>query len=106
MKDVGKRLLWEQLKSNYLHYLITNDEIWMTTYNQLIEYFTINNRRPSITAKDTEENRLGKWISLQQTNYTKHDKAMNDVNKRLLWEQLKNTYPQYFKLNNLTVIDI
>ena len=39
MGDTDKRILWEQLKTTYQSYFISNDDKWMLNYNELIKYF-------------------------------------------------------------------
>jgi hypothetical protein len=95
MKDANKRLLWEELLNNYKEYLMTFDEIWQTTYYNLIKFINEHKKRPSETSKNIEEKQLGMWISTQQNNYKKNDRAMKDANKRLLWEELLNNYKEY-----------
>jgi hypothetical protein len=93
MKDANKRLLWEELLNNYKEYLMTIDEIWQTTYDNLIKYINEHKKKPS--SKNIEEKQLGIWIKTQQYNYKKN--SMKYANKRLLWEELLNNYHEYFR---------
>jgi ribosomal RNA-processing protein 8 len=96
LKDIEKRQIWTELTQKYKEYFKSNDEIWYDTYNQLIDYIEINDKKPSSESKDLEQKKLGLWISTQTQNYKKIQQAMKDLVKRQKFENLVKQYPELF----------
>jgi ribosomal RNA-processing protein 8 len=98
MKDEDKRNLLSEFLQTYKEYFKSNDEIWYETFEKVKQFINNNQKRPSTISKDTEEKKLGSWISTQQQNYK--NKAMNEKDKRNLWSEFLQTYKEYFKSND------
>ena len=97
MKDPEKRKQWGELLENYKEYFISIDEIWYTTYLQVIEFLSKNNRKPTQTSKDPDEKILGNWFQTQTQNYKNNEHSMKDNEKRKKWDELLEKYKEYFK---------
>ncbi len=67
------------------------DEIQDANYEELINYFETNKKRPSSKAKDDNEKKLGTWF-VDKKNYIKQEHSMKDEEKRKKWEELCEKY--------------
>ena len=52
--------------------------------------------RPSSTAKDAHEKKMGRWIGTQHQNAKEGTMALADVDKREKWEEMCNKYAHLF----------
>ena len=95
MKLQSTRTQWEQFIEKYKQYLLNEEEIWEKNLKLLIEFIEHNNKRPSITSKDTNEKFLGQWINHQQNNYKNMAHSMKLQSTRTQWEQFIEKYKQY-----------
>jgi hypothetical protein len=99
---LNKLPLWVWDSANY-------DDIWINKYNELVEYLTINNKLP----KRSNDN-LGKWISVQRTEYKKNKMQTTRVellnqlplwiwdaaNYDDIWMNIYNELAEYITINN------
>ena len=97
----------EQIKSITLNCFVEKNKDrfvnWHDNLNKVQEYININNKRPSITSKDKNIAKLGRWLSTQLTNYNKDIKLckdiMKDKNIKLEFENFLIKNKKYFKSN-------
>ena len=78
-------------------YFMPNDEIWMTTYNELILFFNTYCKRPVNKSNELVEKRICINES-QLKNYKNNEHSMKDIDKRQLWENLISSHKQYFRI--------
>jgi hypothetical protein len=97
MKDYDKRKLWIEFIDQYKKYMKDGDTKWHDTFNQLKKWINDNKKRPNSHSKNTFENHLGHWISVQQKNYKNKKQAMKDYDKRQLWEIFIEEHKDYIK---------
>jgi len=79
-------------------YFLTSKNIynWYNSLNKVKEYINNYKKRPSIHDKDKEIQKLGRWTSLQQTNYKRRKESMKDDNICYEWTEFMNEYQEYF----------
>jgi len=99
MKDENKISLWRDFMEEYKEYLKDNDEIWFENFERLKNYINNNNKRPSYSSKNKEENDLNAWLVRQTKNYKINFEAMKDEEKRQIWEYFLEEYKEYLKDN-------
>jgi superfamily II DNA or RNA helicase len=100
MKHEERYKLWTQFLEDYKQYLLTNDEKWSQTFEELKIFINENKRKPIQKSKNVEEAQFGVWISQQQINYNKCQHCMKDKIRRSLWEQFLEEYKEYFVSND------
>jgi hypothetical protein len=61
----------------------------------IVKYIDKNEKKPTISNKDNEIKKLGRWINLQQANYKKRKKVFIDDNIFYEWSQFMKDYQQY-----------
>jgi superfamily II DNA/RNA helicase len=101
MKNLDVRKLWEDFISDekYRQYFMSNDDIWIKTFNKVKKFIDENNRRPNSNSKNKREKILGKWVGTQITNYKSNEFIISsNVEVRKLWKDFVNDekYNQYF----------
>lgn len=96
MKNNDIRLLYEKFKEEYGEYFISKEEIWHDNLNKVKEYIHENNKVPSQNDKDIKIERLGEWLSNQSTNYKNKKNILKNDEPRLVYEQFKDEYSEYF----------
>ena len=64
---------WINFKNcdKYITYFETVEDKWNNSYNKVIEYMDLNNKRPSTTDKDEQVRQLGSWICTNHKKYKK-----------------------------------
>ena len=84
--------------AKYKQYLLSNEDNWTETLEQVKTYMDSNNKRPSQRDKDKQIKQLGQWISDQQKNYKKKAQIMTNEEIYNNWTNLLNDakYKQYF----------
>jgi superfamily II DNA or RNA helicase len=100
MKDPEKYELWKQFLEDYKEYFISNDEIWYEIFEELKIFMNENKKRPLEQSQNTNEKKLGRWLSTQNTNYKIKKNSMKDLQKYNLWTKFLDDYKEYFKTND------
>jgi superfamily II DNA or RNA helicase len=96
MKDKCKYDLWSIVLEEYRKYLLTDDEKWYKTFEEVKLFIDTNKKRPTTaTTNEKLETKLGWWIIQQIQNYKKKDKSMKDVVKYNLWTEFEEKYHKY-----------
>lgn len=98
MQDNSRRAKWEQFRETYKILFFTNEQLWDYNMQLLITFITQNKRLPSKKDKNIEY--LRKWVSHQNTNYTKQQYIMKNPIYRAKWEHFKQNYSND-KINTL-----
>lgn len=83
---------WEQFMEQYKELLLTDDEIWVNTYETFIQFIENNNRYPSQKSSNSIEKKLGGWLSSQKTKYI--NKTMKEC-RIPLWETILEKYKEF-----------
>jgi len=96
MKDTIKYNLWTAFLEEYKENLKSNDDIWYETFEQVKLFMNENKKRPSSSLlNETDEKRLGQWVSHQQDNYKKKEHCMKNESKYNLWTAFLEEYTEY-----------
>ena len=95
MKDITRYNLWSHFLEKYKEYILTEDEIWLKTFEELKTFININKRTPS-SKSSIQEKQLGKWLSHQQQNYKKKTQGLKNETRYNLWTQFLENYKEYF----------
>ena len=74
-------------------------EKWNKFYNQVWEFVTLNNKRPSSEAKNIEECFLGKWICTQTQNFKNKKNCLKNEILYNKWSLLLEKFP-FIKIDN------
>lgn len=87
--------VWYEFNEKYKIYLLTNDETWNHTFNQLKNYIDTNKKRPSSTSKDESTRKLGTFISTQKKNYKIKAQIMSNPIYYNRWGEFTRQYSTY-----------
>ena len=103
-KDPECRALWEDFINDprFKEYLMTVTEKWKYKLQKVKDFIIKNKKTPNSTAKNTEENILGKWLIQQKQNYINKSKGIwKHLECRALWEEFINDelFKEYFMTN-------
>ena len=99
MKNEEIREIWDDFINNtHKKYFLSNEEIWKDILSEVCEYINKYNKKPSAGNIDISIKKLGKWISVQKTNYTKNINCMKDKEIRDTWISFLTdpAYAKYF----------
>jgi superfamily II DNA or RNA helicase len=83
---------WTEFLEEYKEYLLSFEEIWQITFEQLKLFIDKNKKTPSSTSKNNEENSLGRWFLCQQTTYKKKQLTEDRYNQ---WTEFLEEYKEY-----------
>jgi hypothetical protein len=80
---------------------MSNEDIWIESFNKVKKYMNDNNKRPSTCENDLEIKKLGGWISHQQNNHQKKEDIMKNKEINNQWTEFINdpSYKIYFISN-------
>jgi hypothetical protein len=95
MKDENIYSKWSQFTIEYHKYFLNIHDKWYNSLNEVKKYIDKNEKKPTISNKDNEIKKLGRWINLQQANYKKREKVFIDDNICYEWSQFMKDYQQY-----------
>jgi hypothetical protein len=92
---------WTEFINNqkYKKYFQSAKDNWIESFNQLIQYIDINNKRPSNTDKNMQIKQLATWIQHQKPLYiTKKGIMLNEIIYSKWTEFINNPkYKKYFQ---------
>jgi superfamily II DNA or RNA helicase len=99
MKDKKRYDTWTQFIEEYKDYLLSRDEEWNNTLEELKQFIDKEKRTPLKTIKEeNEENKkekiLGKWLSHQIENYKDKKEGMKE--RYDTWTKFREEYKKYF----------
>ena len=89
--------LWTQFNIEYKKYLLTHEENWYSTLDDLKNYIKQNNKRPSEHSKDTKIRQLALFVATQTKNYKNRSQIMSDETVYNTWTLFMETYMDKFK---------
>jgi len=95
MKDEVRYQKWTEFLEEYKEYLKSDDEKWNDKFDKLKLFIDENNRTPI-----TDKEELGRWLSVQQKNYTNKILGMKDPERYQRWKEFLEKYKEYFKSDN------
>jgi hypothetical protein len=90
--------LWEDFVKQYEKYFMSNEEIWMTRFDELNEYINIHKKLP--TSRDTELDTLVQWTRHQKRNYDNRNQIMNNETIRKMWKEFTDNNTALFITTN------
>jgi len=88
------RKLWEDFVKQYEKYFMSNEEIWMTRFDELNEYINIHNKLPPSRDKDFDS--LVQWTRHQKRNYDNRNQIMNNETIRKIWKEFTDNNTALF----------
>ena len=84
---------WTNFLEEYKNSLMTEDEAWLKTLNELKIFLIQKNKRPNKNSTDITEKKLGEWITKQMGNYNNNKGVMNKYPQ--LNEDFKNLLNEF-----------
>lgn len=94
MVNENIRKLWEDFVKQYEKYFMSNEEIWMTRFDELNEYINIHKKLP--TSRDTDMDSLVHWTRHQKRNYDNRNQIMNNETIRKIWKEFTDNNTALF----------
>ena len=85
MIDENIRKIWADFVKQYETYFISNEEIWMSRFDELNEYINKYNKLP--LSCNTENNTLVQWLRHQKRNYESKNQIMKNETIRKYWKE-------------------
>jgi hypothetical protein len=95
MKEEDKRRKWKDFNKKYKEYMMNNDQIWYSEFNNAKNFIETNKIKPNMCSKNTDEQNIGKWFNRQCINYKKNSQSMKEEDKRQKWEEFNKKYKEY-----------
>lgn len=98
MNNNERKIIWEQFINEYEIYFLSNNQIWMNTFENVKFYINEHKKRPSCTDKDIEIAQLGRWLVSQTKNYKNKSWIMKDEMTYNMWKNFINDdrYSEHF----------
>ena len=93
MKETDIYDTWSNFLEEYKDSLMTEDEVWLKTLNELKIFLIQKNKRPNKHSIDLNEKKLGEWITKQIANYNNNKGVMNKYPQ--LNEDFKNLLNEF-----------
>ena len=97
MKDKIKYNLWTEFVEEYKEYFQTEDDNWYKRFDELKQFISTRNKKPSSHSKNIVEKSLGIWIDRQKKNYKNKTGGMKDKTKYDLWTIFLEEYKEYIQ---------
>jgi superfamily II DNA or RNA helicase len=94
MVNENIRKLWEDFVKQYEKYFMSNEEIWMTRFDELNEYINIHNKLPPSRDKDFDS--LVQWTRHQKRNYDNRIQIMENETIRKIWKEFTDNNTALF----------
>lgn len=79
--------IWKEFRIRYN--LLSKSELWMQSFVQLNDFYTINRRLPCRSSGNLEEKRLSIWMTSQQTTFRRKSEAMENEEIYNLWKEFR-----------------
>jgi len=101
MADDDLYTIWDNFRSDirYKYLFMTNEEIWMGHYKQLLSYINTKHKIPSIKSTNINIKKLGTWHRSQKFNYNRISGTMKISNVYDKWTDLINS-TEYINAKN------
>jgi hypothetical protein len=97
------RKIWKEFINDdkYKQYFLSNEQEWNNNLEKVKKYIDENNKRPSSSDSNIDIQKMSKWISAQQINYSKKKKIMKNKTIYEIWKNFINNekYKKYFTNN-------
>lgn len=95
------RITWENIQKIYPDLCQDREEKWKNKLEDLIEYVKNNNRVPrqSGNERDEIEKELSEFLAIQRKNHKSGEFERIGINRKEIWENLINTYPELDEVN-------
>lgn len=97
LKEKGPRESWNEFIHSYSKYLLTYEQEWFLTLEELKIFIKLYGRKPSRNSKDPKEKRLAAWINTNNLNLKKNQKIMKN-------EEIRQTWINFKVQNNLLTV--
>jgi superfamily II DNA or RNA helicase len=88
---------WTNFIEEYKHYMITYEEIWYSSLQQVKDFMNENKKRPSKSNEETKI--LGNWISTQIQKYKNKTQIMSNEEIYNKWTEFVEEYKEYMMTN-------
>jgi superfamily II DNA or RNA helicase len=96
MVNENIRKLWEDFVKRYEKYFMSNEEIWMTRFDELNEYINIHKKLPTSRDTDMDMDSLVQWTRHQKRNYDNRNQIMNNETIRKIWKEFTDNNTALF----------
>jgi superfamily II DNA or RNA helicase len=97
--------IWTETLEKYKKYLVIDYvQDWKDNHKKMCEFIDANNKIPSQHTHDTDEKRLGSWVSCQKCKYDPHGPPLSKCGMKNIeiWQIWTDTLQKY---NKYLVID-
>ena len=90
-------------EKKYKKFFLSNEYVWINNLNNVKKYIDENDKRPSETNKEEKIKQLGKWISVQITNYKSKKDIMANNLIHDKWTEfiIEDNYKKHFYLRKM-----
>lgn len=91
----------------YSKYFVKNNNVdeWKNKLKNVENFIDKNKKRPNEKSKNTDESKLGKWISDNIYNYKNNKYLFKNDDVKRLFEEFSDKYDEYIKINTDTAND-
>jgi ribosomal RNA-processing protein 8 len=97
--DEKKISIINKIIKEYPEIFKKNNDIWNDQLKELKNFINENKKLPSQSKKDTQQDRISKWMQQQKMTYIKNDRIMKSPEIRSQWENFITEYQDYFPDN-------
>jgi superfamily II DNA or RNA helicase len=94
---------WSEFLEEYNEYFESNNEIWYKNLKLVENYINKNNKKPSDHSKNKDIQKIGRWISNNQSSYKNKEKIMKNIEIYNKWTSFLAKYKKIF-LNNEEIL--
>jgi superfamily II DNA or RNA helicase len=89
--------LWKNFRENNLYLYETWEDTWNSNYKKAYEYLKKHDKYPKVRTIDNDEKIVANWLSNQNINFKKNQKAMKYENYRNKYIELVKEFNHLFK---------
>ena len=107
MKNIERWQIWTDTLEKYKKYLVIDHvQNWKDTHKKICDFIDANDKIPSQHTNDTEEKRLGSWVSHQKNKYDPRGSEFSNIIMKTpeIWQTWTDTiqkYKKYLMIDNI-----
>ena len=101
LKDENKYNLWTVFLEEYKEYVKLYDDVWYEQFEKVKSFMDTHKKQPLQNSKNKTEKKIGKWLSVHNSNYTNKESSMKDTKKYNEWTAFLEKYKDFITNNNI-----